>query len=412
MIIAILTSFFYFLYYLLPEIKYGKTLGSHILGLRLIDVKKGKIKKSQIIIRNIVKAFTILGVAPLLLIAANFEFKILSDNKSLANTLIFSYFSLLCFGSIVSLILNTSLHNHWANLTVIRNTKGKVDLLRDSYKIRIKPEGKNERIVKYGISGLLLLATLFLLRMTYYENYRFSDIHQAVNGSNLREAKIEGKIGFVTDDFRYKTVVPFKYDAVRWFSEGLAQVKLNDKWGFVDEKGNVVVPLEYDSASDFSEGMASVTLNDKWGFVNKKGEVVIPLEYNEVNRFSEGLAGVGLNYRFGFVDKKGEIIIPLEYGHVDDFSEGLASVSLADKNGFINKKGIVVISMKYDKVGAFSNGLASVKLNDKCGFIDKRGKVVIPLKYEVAYDFKDGKAYVKYSDEWIYIDENGNFVDK
>ena len=96
-----------------------------------------------------------------------------------------------------------------------------------------------------------------------------------------------------------------KYSSVGEFSEGLAEVKLNGKYGFVDQQGKEVVPLKYDNARSFSEGLARVRLNYKWGFIDTTGKEVVPLKYTYIGPFSEGLAEVGLYFKDGFVDKTG-----------------------------------------------------------------------------------------------------------
>jgi hypothetical protein len=62
-----------------------------------------------------------------------------------------------------------------------------------------------------------------------------------------------------------------KYDYVYGFYEGLAKVKLNGKYGYVDKTGNEVVPPKYQWVEPFHEGLAQVKLNSKWGLVDKKG---------------------------------------------------------------------------------------------------------------------------------------------
>ncbi|RLG25198.1 WG repeat-containing protein, partial [Methanosarcinales archaeon] len=57
------------------------------------------------------------------------------------------------------------------------------------------------------------------------------------------------------------------------FSERLARVVKNGKYGFVDKKGKIVIPLKYDNAGSFSEGLAWVEKDGKEGFVDKKGKV-------------------------------------------------------------------------------------------------------------------------------------------
>ena len=226
----------------------------------------------------------------------------------------------------------------------------------------------------------------------------------------LALVRLNGKFGIV--DKTGREIIPPKYDEVRYFSEGLAKVKLNDKYGFVDKTGKVVIPLKYEDAGSFSEGLALVRLNGKYGFVDKTGKEVIPLKYEYAYSFSEGLALVKLNDKYGFVDKTGKEVIPLKYKYANCFSEGLAGVKSFLFWGFIDKSGNVIVESKYDWVSPFfSEGLAIVELNGKRGFVDKTGKEVIPLKYESALHFIGGVANVELNGEWIKIDKQGNVVE-
>ena len=60
---------------------------------------------------------------------------------------------------------------------------------------------------------------------------------------------------------------------IRHFSEGMAAVKKDkDKgFGFYDYDGDEVIAPRYEDAGIFSEGLAPVKLNGKWGYVNRKG---------------------------------------------------------------------------------------------------------------------------------------------
>ncbi|OPH37441.1 hypothetical protein B5J94_05580 [Moraxella lacunata] len=51
------------------------------------------------------------------------------------------------------------------------------------------------------------------------------------------------------------------------YSEGLLAVKKDSKWGYADTTGEVVIDLTYEHASGFSEGMAVIRLNEKYGFI-------------------------------------------------------------------------------------------------------------------------------------------------
>ena len=74
--------------------------------------------------------------------------------------------------------------------------------------------------------------------------------------------------------------------------EGLIPVKNTDeKWGYINTKGNIIIPCQWSNADVFCEGMAKVMdKKGSYGFINKKGENIIPCIWYEVSNFSEGLA--------------------------------------------------------------------------------------------------------------------------
>ena len=225
----------------------------------------------------------------------------------------------------------------------------------------------------------------------------------------LAAVKLKGKWGFI--DKSGKEVVPLKYDKVWGFDEGLAGVKLKGKWGFIDKSGKEVVPLKYEDVGLFSEGLASVKLKGKWGVIDKSGKEVVPPKYDKVWIFSEGLAGVKLKGKCGFIDKSDKEVVPLKYDKVWSFSEGLAVVKLKGKWGYINKSGKEVVPLKYDnEEWYFDEGLAYVVLNGKCGFVDKSGKEVVPLKYDGVGVFSEGLAYVVLNGKCGFVDKSGKEV--
>ena len=95
------------------------------------------------------------------------------------------------------------------------------------------------------------------------------------------------------------------YEYIEGYVEGLAWVRLNGKYGFIDKSGTEVTPCKYDYANPFSEGLACVKLNGKYGFIDKSGTEVIPCKYDDAYPFSEGRACVKLNEKLGTVNKSG-----------------------------------------------------------------------------------------------------------
>ena len=224
----------------------------------------------------------------------------------------------------------------------------------------------------------------------------------------LAAVKLKGKWGCINNSG--KEVVPLKYNDIFNFHEGLARVKLKGKWGFMDKSGKEVVPPKYDNVWDFEEGLAGVKLKGKWGFIDKSGKEVVPPKYDDVEKFKEGLAGVKLNGKWGYINKSGKEVVPPKYVYMDSFHEGHARVKLNGKLGFIDKSGKEVVPPKYDYVDIFSEGLAVVELKGKWGFIDKSGKEVVPPKYDTMYHSYEGLTIVELNGKWGFVDKSGKEV--
>lgn len=64
-----------------------------------------------------------------------------------------------------------------------------------------------------------------------------------------------------------------RYNTVSRFSQGLAAVEKNGKWGFVRADGTVAIPFAYDSAGSFHDGVAPVKKDGKWGYIKTDGSL-------------------------------------------------------------------------------------------------------------------------------------------
>lgn len=207
-----------------------------------------------------------------------------------------------------------------------------------------------------------------------------------------------------------EVVIDFLFDEALPFSDGLACVRKDHdnsrKWGFIDVTGKTITGFQYDGASSFSDGLALVTIGvgrgAKKGFADKKGECVIEPRFFHALSFSEGLALVGLmdekgNVKYGFIDHKGDVIIDCQYRDARSFSEGLAAVSIdADLWGFIDSKGSMIIQPQFFYTNAFSEGMAAVMKDGRVGFVDKQGRLV----FNVAnYDTED---FIYLKQDWRF----------
>jgi hypothetical protein len=94
----------------------------------------------------------------------------------------------------------------------------------------------------------------------------------------------------------------------------------------------------YDDAYSFSNGMAPVAKQEKYGYIDTTGSLVIPLNFNNARSFSEGLAPASNQKGFwGYIDLKGNWIIKPVYDFADSFENGKARVMKASTVSYIDK---------------------------------------------------------------------------
>jgi hypothetical protein len=253
-------------------------------------------------------------------------------------------------------------------------------------------------------------------------------VAQEINAQQLIPFEQNEKWGFINT--KGDVMINPRFDEVRPFSEGLALVRDVDlKYGFIDATGKVVIELQYRCAFGFSEGLAPVAKDcgGLWEYIDHKGNIIIPAKFQWAGNFSDGLAEVLVAPdpnapnidKSGYIDKTGKIVIEAKFGWAEQFSDGLAlvaddkpnSYAVSNPKAFIDKKGNRVTDF-FDDAESFSEGLAAVRVNWLWGFINKTGTIVIPPAYDfISTPFSEGYAAVHCNNDKIaFIDRRGKKI--
>ncbi len=184
-------------------------------------------------------------------------------------------------------------------------------------------------------------------------------------------------------------IIPIQFDEASLFYEGLATVRMDKKWFFIDEKGEKAITIDPDiigivEVGNFNEGLCPIQkttiLNKqpatKYGYLNTKGQLAISPQFDRVGRFIGGLAVVdslvysvnnagqktGVTVYRGLIDKKGNPVTNYEFKEIFPFSEaGYARVihSNLDRQGIIGKNGETLTNDYYTEVKDFPAGMAT-----------------------------------------------------
>ncbi len=93
-------------------------------------------------------------------------------------------------------------------------------------------------------------------------------------------------------------------------SNGRARfLDVHDDFGFLDNKGNVVIQPIYKGATDFSDGLAAVKRNKYWSYIDVNGKEVIPGPFTKAYEFHNGVALVRIGESiYYYINTKGEVV--------------------------------------------------------------------------------------------------------
>jgi hypothetical protein len=215
------------------------------------------------------------------------------------------------------------------------------------------------------------------------------------------------------------------------------------KEGFIDASGKIVIAPQFDKVTAFSEGLAAIRIGDKWGYIDRTGKLVVSPRWKEVYPFSDGVAAIvdgvhGYSYTplpeegdgysatlkaCGYIDKSGRYVIEpsldRKMTYCPYFQDGIAPVCFepalkiffkdfeyAGRCGYLDKSGKWFIKPQFESASYFSDGLALVRLRqyyddatkawlNDFAFINKAGNIVFDLKkYIEAHPFRECLARV------------------
>jgi hypothetical protein len=94
-----------------------------------------------------------------------------------------------------------------------------------------------------------------------------------------------------------------KYDDICFDVDGMAAVRIGEKWGYIDKDGKAICEIKYDDVrhsaqpccyerEDFDyPRLIAVRIGDKWGFVNTQGEEFGEFKFDRVDRWTSEYDG-------------------------------------------------------------------------------------------------------------------------
>lgn len=172
-------------------------------------------------------------------------------------------------------------------------------------------------------------------------------------------------------NFNNQVLLPNIYKYIDKSDDDILRVQTKEGlYGFVDNKTWVVAPI-YNYLDRFEDGLALVKLNNKWGYIDKLGKAVIPIQFDEAHSFRSGFAEADMANEKYIIDRSGKTV--LKY-------PSLKYLSYANENIFIIKymnDSLYIIDHAGTKV--YNRGTNEIETFDNQNFILRIGTDVFSL---------------------------------
>ncbi|NFD30666.1 DUF3298 domain-containing protein [Clostridium botulinum] len=226
-----------------------------------------------------------------------------------------------------------------------------------------------------------------------------------------------------------RVIIPARYEYGNDFYEGKAVVRIKEnEYALINIKGEILNKYEYASVGNLREDLLSFKkdMGEKYGFLDEDGNVVIKPQFTYAQDFSEGRSVVNVSgnimNNYGVIDKEGNYIITPKYNDIILLGENRVAVGVAiDKTSpFIGSKyaiadteGNILTNFIYYEVSNYKNGIASAYDDKNTFFIDKEGNKIENLPIvegsgTLTIENELIKAYVDY--KISYFDKEGNLI--
>jgi len=226
----------------------------------------------------------------------------------------------------------------------------------------------------------------------------------SLESAGILIAKKNNRFGAL--DENGNVIIPFNndYQEIRLPSENFFPIKKDGKWGFIDFNNKLRIANRYDQVLPFNEGLATVKINGKWGFINKREEIIVQPVYETAENFSSGIAIVSLNSKFGIINKNGNTVQKIHYDQLIRNKSGKITSYLMNKTGIMGRKGNHLIFPKFDLLDDTHNGYYIVSKASKYGVLKANGVSTIPLSFDlIEYDAKSNNYMALTKSGWEEI---------
>lgn len=257
---------------------------------------------------------------------------------------------------------------------------------------------------------------------------------ELVSSENDRRGKRGSNHGNPYAGFEWICRPRFDNKSAPFYSDGMANVMIDEKWGVIDAGGDWVLQADCDREpwSGIHQGAETVARNGRKGFYDFKQRMwITECRFDGTwGGFRNGYALVKVGDKWGAIDRTGNYALEPVYDGMMPFSGKVFPVARYERTtqgpyivnrprwGLLKPDGSSVLEFRYDGIGEFENGVAMFTMRGASviggdatrGFINERGEVLQAPSFSSWYGWENGYACIEHDEKYGSLDESLSLV--
>lgn len=125
----------------------------------------------------------------------------------------------------------------------------------------------------------------------------------------------------------------------------------NERWGFKDKNGNIIVEPIYKKLIRLGDSSWIVqNKRNKFGLINNCGNVIVPIKYNHADRLVTKFAKFGNTYDYGVYDEYGNTIVEPKFSKIDILYGKMFLTYKNYKYGIVGFDGKTILENEFEDI--------------------------------------------------------------
>lgn len=125
----------------------------------------------------------------------------------------------------------------------------------------------------------------------------------------------------------------------------------NERWGFKDKSGNIIVEPIYKKLIRLGDSSWIVqNKRNKFGLIDNCGNVIVPIKYNHADRLVTKFAKFGNTYDYGVYDEYGNTIVEPKFSKIDILYGKMFLTYKNYKYGIVGFDGKTILENEFEDI--------------------------------------------------------------